>query len=241
MLQIKRKERMKLHFALIVALAGAVVVSGCAPTRTLPLKGLTLNGLTNGYRYNHLKDDTLIAATFSGGGMRAAALAYGALTALKETKKLENGRELIDEVDLVSSVSGGSVTAAYWALKGPDGLKNLEERFLRKNVERQLIIETAVNPIKWLQLSMPSHSRIDIFRDYLKEELFERNASGNLHSKTGDWDYYMAWDYINNEVSKGATYQNLMNEDDKPKRPYLILNTTDMETGKVFSFTQDNG
>ena len=251
MLQIKQKERMKLLFALIVMLVGAVVVSGCATPRTSPLE------TSVEYRFKQ-DDNTLIAATFSGGGMRAAALAYGALQALKETeksknvqtptpteksvldtchcylvdetglvnnehsgvncartkqtKKSENQRatRLIDEVDFVSAVSGGGVTAAYWALYGPDELHTLKERFLCKNVPVQLFIETVVNPIRWLQLLTPSYSRIDIFRDYLEEEMFE-----------------------------GSTYKKLMVDNNHPKRPYLILNTTDMETGKVFSFTPE--
>ena len=295
MLQIKQKERMKLHFALIVALVCVFAVSGCATPRNSLLKE-NENGHTNGYRYNHLNDNTLIAATFSGGGMRAAALAYGALMAFKETEKSKNGQasspveesisdpcscyknesenegepqlgdhvdlvnnglsdvkcartketkkseivrglRLIDEVDLVSSVSGGSVTAAYWALKGSDRLEDLKKQFLCKNVEGELI-KTAVNPVTWLQLSMPSYSRIDVLRNYFEEELFESNSSGNSDSeKHRYWDY----DYdetVFDEVFEGATYKDLLNNN-RPKRPYVVLNTTDMATGKVFSFTQE--
>ena len=207
MVQIKWKERLKFRRTLIVALAGIFALSGCAMPRT-SLKQ------ENASRYELSPiDNTFIAATFSGGGMRASALAYGALSALKKTtKKSEKGMSLIDEVDLVSSASGGSVTAAYWALKGPDGLNTLKEQFLSKDVQGQLV-KTALNPVTWLQLSMPFYSyyRIDIFRDYIEEELFE-----------------------------GATYRTLINNNkDNNNRPYLILNTTDMKTGKVFSFTQD--
>jgi NTE family protein len=52
--------------------------------------------------------------TFSGGGTRAAALAYGVLKELKETTIVSGGQRirLLDEVDSISSVSGGSFTAA---------------------------------------------------------------------------------------------------------------------------------
>ena len=155
----------------------------------------------------------------------------------KETKKSENvrGFRLIDKVDLVSAVSGGGVTAAYWALKGPDGLHMLKERFLCKDVQGQLIIETIVNPIRWFRLSMPSYSRIDVFKDYLDKELFKRDSS----KKHRYWDY----DYdqeVFDKVFEGATYKDLINKDNNhPKRPSLILNATDMATGRVFSFTQD--
>jgi hypothetical protein len=62
----------------------------------------------------------LLAITFSGGGTRAAALSYGVLRELKETRIRLDGRSrpLLDEIDLISSVSGGSFTAAYFGLHG---------------------------------------------------------------------------------------------------------------------------
>ena len=58
--------------------------------------------------------------TFSGGGTRAAALAYGVLEALRDTTLEWRGRKvsLLDEVDVISSISGGSFPAAYYALRG---------------------------------------------------------------------------------------------------------------------------
>ena len=78
-----------------------------------------------GYRFANLgdqtqqdrDDETFIALTFSGGGTRAAAFAYGAMEALRATK-LADGRSLLDEVDVISSVSGGSFAAAYYGLFG---------------------------------------------------------------------------------------------------------------------------
>jgi NTE family protein len=61
--------------------------------------------------------------TFSGGGTRAAALAYGVLETLRDTPIKIDGKtaRMLDEVDLISSVSGGSFTSAYYGLHG-DGI-----------------------------------------------------------------------------------------------------------------------
>ena len=55
-------------------------------------------------------DDLIVIVAFSGGGTRAAAFSYGILEALRDTTINWNGsdRRLLDEVDTISSVSGGS-------------------------------------------------------------------------------------------------------------------------------------
>ena len=65
-------------------------------------------------------DNMLMFVTFSGGGTRAAALSYGVLEELAKTEVVIDGkkRRLLDEVDVMSSVSGGSFTAAYYGLFG---------------------------------------------------------------------------------------------------------------------------
>ena len=51
----------------------------------------------------------------SGGGSRASALGYGVLEELRRTEVTLNGvkRHLLDEVDVISAVSGGTFPAAY--------------------------------------------------------------------------------------------------------------------------------
>jgi NTE family protein len=85
-------------------------------------------------------EDTVVGLSFSGGGTRAAAFSYGVLRELARTQIVSEGRRspLIDQVDLVSSVSGGSVTAAYYALKGNAILEDFEQKFLLKDAESSL-------------------------------------------------------------------------------------------------------
>src|SRR2546425_550538 len=105
----------------ITFLAIALFASGCAhyPINA-PLAAV--DGRT-GYRFENTafstnSDDLLLMLAFSGGGTRAAALDYGVLEELARTGvgPPSEQHRLLDEVDLISSVSGGSFTAAYYAL-----------------------------------------------------------------------------------------------------------------------------
>ena len=77
-----------------------------------------------------------IALSFSGGGLRAAAFAHGVLKALEETKT-PNG-DLLDDLVLISSVSGGSLTAAYYGLYGREGLASFREKVLARDFETDM-------------------------------------------------------------------------------------------------------
>src|SRR5262249_31091526 len=82
-------------------------------------------------------DELLLMLAFSGGGTRAAAFAYGVLEELAVTHVAFDGRvrSLVDEIDQVSSVSGGSFTAAYLGLHGRKIFDDFPERFLERNVQ----------------------------------------------------------------------------------------------------------
>lgn len=81
---------------------------------------------------------TVIGVAFSGGGMRASAFSYGVLNELDryEMATDQGRRRMTDMVDLVSGVSGGSVTAAYFGLRGREGLPTFRSRFLEQNAEQ---------------------------------------------------------------------------------------------------------
>ncbi len=64
---------------------------------------------------------TLVGLAVSGGGSRAATFAAGALEALANVRFIEAGQErsLLEAVTHMSSVSGGSLATAYYAVKKP--------------------------------------------------------------------------------------------------------------------------
>jgi len=95
------------------------------------------------------EDENALILAFSGGGTRAAALAYGVLKALRDTPVPGSGnKRLLDEIHSISSVSGGSFTAAYFGLYGDRIFEDYEEAFLRRDVQAALI-HGLWNPFSW--------------------------------------------------------------------------------------------
>jgi len=78
----------------------------------------------------------VIGLSLSGGGLRAAAFGLGVLQALAG----EGGKtaDVFDDISFISSVSGGSLVAAYVGLYGREGLQHFRERVLLQDLERDL-------------------------------------------------------------------------------------------------------
>jgi NTE family protein len=132
-----------LAFLLILVLA----LSACAHyPRNAPLSSFDGSA---GYRFSNLaplpdnSDDLFVILTFSGGGTRAMAMSYGVMEKLKETRISWHGseRSLLDEVDIITSVSGGSVTATYYGLYGDRLFQDFPERILYRNIKGDLLKE----------------------------------------------------------------------------------------------------
>jgi len=94
-------------------------------------------------------DDMVVALSFSGGGMRAAAFSYGVLQGFNETTvPTRSGPvSLLDRLDFLSGVSGGSVLAAYYGLRGREALGDFKQRFLLANAEESLQTELSLGNI----------------------------------------------------------------------------------------------
>jgi len=105
-----------------------------------------------GYSNVDNSGDLTLLLAFSGGGTRAAALAYGVLQELRDTEVVIDGRprSMLDEVDVISSVSGGSFTAAYYGLYGDRIFDDFEDVFLRRNVQGALI-QGLLSPLQWFR------------------------------------------------------------------------------------------
>jgi NTE family protein len=126
--------------------------------------------------------ELLVLVAFSGGGTRAASFSYGVLKALAATEiTTENGpRSLLKEIDVISSVSGGSFTSAYYGLRGDRIFEEFEERFLRKNVEGALIGQV-FNPINWFRLLSSSYGKSDLAAGYYDKILFDNATFADLN------------------------------------------------------------
>jgi NTE family protein len=86
---------------------------------------------------------------------------------------------LLDEVDCVSAVSGGSFTAAYYALYGDKIFKNFPEKFLYRNIQRHLMLKV-LNPLNGARLPSPYFNRSDLAAEFYDQTLFEGKTFGDL-------------------------------------------------------------
>ena len=169
------------------ALAAAALLAGCASFGTIDNRALTPAESRPGYTLDHFvrtldprSDELSLALAFSGGGTRAAALAYGVMQELRDTRVVLNGQErsLLEAVNVISSVSGGSFTSAYYGLYGQRLFDDFESRFLRRNIEGALL-RSLFNPLQWFS----SHDRTETAVSYYKQNLFGEATFSDLIRK----------------------------------------------------------
>src|SRR5271166_238167 len=115
----------------------------------------------------------LILMAFSGGGSRAAALGLGVLDQLAATAypAPDGAVKLVDRVKVISSVSGGSVIAAWFGYAGPARMDELRDGFLARDNMATLEWQAA-DPITLGRLVFSRYTRIDVLRDLLDQQLF---------------------------------------------------------------------
>jgi NTE family protein len=139
-----------------------------------------------------------VGLAFSGGGMRASAFAYGMLEELRAQAALTGTPDgLLDNVRLVSGVSGGSVTAAQFGLYGPRGIDGFRENYLITNAEKYMA-NSALNPVTLVKgLSGGANGR-KTFARYLDEVLFKGATFGDLRARSKIKTWINATDMANN-------------------------------------------
>jgi len=170
-------------------LISALLFSGCAHHAVnAPLRAVDVG---SAYRFQNAapqtnSDDLLLMLAFSGGGTRAATLSYSVLQELAKTEVGPNGNQhrLLDDVGLISSVSGGSFTAAYYALWGDRIFSDFEPLFLKKHVQTGLLLRT-VAPWNQVRLASPNFSRSDLAAEYYDHLLFRGATFADLSNQSG--------------------------------------------------------
>ena len=185
-----------------------VFFSGCASSPVNP--PLEQVEALNGYRLqNHIKrpgtnDRVFVILAFSGGGTRAAAFSYGVLKELSKVMLPSEGAEhnLADEVDLITAVSGGSFTAAYFGLFGNRIFKDFEQRFLKRDVQGELTNSVLFNPINWIRLASPFFGRSDLATELYNETIFDQRTYADLAAAPGPFIVINA-----TEMSLGTRFQ----------------------------------
>ena len=167
-----------------------IATTGCAH---YPInQPLSRSDPQGGYRAKNFKNvgkdcDMLVMLTFSGGGTRAAAFSYGVLEALRDTEISIHGskKRMLDSVDFISGVSGGSFTAAYYGLFGDRIFEDFESRFLKKNIQGELIRGTLFNPVNWAKFASPYYGRSDLAADYYDKYVFDHGTFADILAHGG--------------------------------------------------------
>ncbi|MCK5649350.1 MAG: patatin-like phospholipase family protein [Gammaproteobacteria bacterium] len=138
------------------------------------------------YSKQHPAGDTLFLLAFSGGGTRAAALSYGVLEELRDTRYQSNGEQLrlLDEVDRISSVSGGSFTSAYYGLFGDKIFDDFKDDFLYKDVQGELS-SLVLGFFDLLGRMFSTTSRTEIAIDYYDKHIFKGKTFADFQKSGG--------------------------------------------------------
>ena len=200
------------YHALLLILGILVGCDYVRPTLNAPLKQWEPGG---GYRFANVfhgeednSDSLLVISTFSGGGTRASALAFGVLRELAHQQIIWEGqrKRFLDELDSISALSGGTFTAGYYVLHGDQIFHDFEARFLRKDWESELRSRILRSPSNWVRLWSPYFGRTHILAELLDEALFNGKTFGDLLQRR--------------------------------RRPTLTVHATDMATLSRFEFEQ---
>ena len=138
-------------------------------------------------RWSRGEHEDLVILAFSGGGTRAAAFAYGVLEALRDIEvTTASGRKtrLLDEVDLITGVSGGSFTALGYGLYGDKLFDLFESSFLKRDVQGTLV-RRVLNPLNWGALASAGWGRSELAAQLYDEILFHGATFADLERAAG--------------------------------------------------------
>jgi NTE family protein len=166
----------------------ASLLAGCTAMAPINPRVEQVN-LREGYRVQDVmqrkraeqRSDTLVVLAFSGGGTRAAAFSYGVLEELRRhpLPGAQGQATLLDAVDVITGVSGGSFTALAYALHGPKLFEVFEPQFLKRDVQGELL-RRSLTPGRWADLTSETYGRSELAADFYDEILFKGATFADL-------------------------------------------------------------
>lgn len=161
--------------------------------------------------------DVLVGVAMSGGGSRAALYGAASLEALG-TVQTRNGQSVLEQVSYLSSVSGGSIAASYYALK---------------------------KPARSVSMLTPEGTMTDAYRTFFNEY---RNAVSQSIGPSVFWRQISRFRWINpalgavslHEILQerllgNATLMDVAQREANGDSPGLIINTTLYNNGRRFA------
>jgi NTE family protein len=170
-------------------------------------------------------DNVLMVLALSGGGSRAAYLS--AMTMLRMEKVFAGeGIDLLKEIDVVTSVSGGSLPAAYYAISqdtAPGSVPARSGRVWDEKTVQDLMSRNYVR--RWVgNWFWPDNILKYWFTAYDRSDIMAQTFADNL--------------YDTSILGTDLSFQDM-----NPERPYLIINATNAtedQMGETFTFTSDD-
>lgn len=173
-----------------------------------------------------------LGLSLSGGGYRAAAFHLGTLIRLHKMKILE-------EVDVLSTISGGSITGAYYALHKDDFpffAQSMYEKLQRRNVIRKVLLSPSFFQLLAFTVLFLGPAFYFLFTPYawlfpvllgvylfllLKYQFTVFPVSKEVEKVYDDFFY--------DRRTLGAL----------PERPLLVIGSTNLETARPFTFSRN--
>lgn len=148
-------------------------------------------------------DGVFVGLAISGGGSRSANFSAAIMFELEKIG-------LLQQVDYISSVSGGSLTAAYYCC-------STDEEWNPRNLQARLthgfasdMLHRTLMPWNFLAMAVTDWDRSDLLADTLRKNLLERD------------------------------HKELYFRDLRGDRPKLFINATDLQSGKRFVFCNES-
>ena len=174
-------------FRLLLSIIGLASLVACA---SYPLNApIDEIDLSSGYRLTNRtigdqnSDETFIILALSGGGARASALDYGVMQQLDRVHLGNDGRTLLDEVDVISSSSGATIPAAYYGLYGKDVFfRDFVDDVLYLQMQ-SAITRRVLNPVHWPRLLSGTFSRGDLIAEYFDEKIFDGHTFADMQQQ----------------------------------------------------------
>ena len=118
---------------------------------------------------------------FSGGGKRSAAFAHGVLRGLRQIPVIEDGRtrSLLDELDSITAVSGGSFPAMHYGLYRDKSFETFASDFLKVDVNAY-VYGTYLLPWNWEWLVNPFYGTNDRMAEVYDRLMFHGATYADL-------------------------------------------------------------
>jgi predicted acylesterase/phospholipase RssA len=148
-------------------------------------------------------DGCFVGLSLSGGGSRSAAFSAACMFQLERVGILQN-------VDYISTVSGGSLPGAYYCLQGADWNPGTVQAKMTHEFATDLVVQTFYLPWNWCALLFGDYNRSDILAEAFNDVLYSRGG-------------------------KSLTFADL-----RPDRPRLLINATNLQSGRRFIFCNES-